>query len=134
LFSELFAFSFFSIDRLLYTKQSTARNKITDTLYSTFDMVITKVFPNTDINYAHDFFDERVADYAEMIRAGKDESEILKKLNFYLSQANEGNVYKSGESPIIIGNLTETFKQKIDINNFYFSYLTPLLNSIADKC
>jgi hypothetical protein len=69
-----------------------------------------------------------------MIRAGKDESEILKKLNFYLSQANEGNVYKSGESPIIIGNLTETFKQKIDINNFYFSYLTPLLNSIADKC
>lgn len=129
--TELFAFVYYEIDSLLYFRKISARETITNSLLGTFDTVISKSFPSFGLDYAQTAFDERVAEYAAMTRANKDKSEIIDRFNFNFSHASKGVHYRCGETPIVIGGIMESFKEKNNTHSFYLEYMVPFLRNIV---
>ncbi|HNR21351.1 MAG TPA: hypothetical protein PKL45_15315 [Bacteroidia bacterium] len=129
--TELFAFVYYEIDSLLYFRKISARERITNSLLETFDVVISKSFPSLSLDYAQSAFTERVNEYAAMTRANKDKSEIVDRFNLIFSHAKKGVHYRSGETPVMIGGFRESFDETNNTHSFYLSYLVPFMKNVV---
>lgn len=132
-FIELFGFVYLEIDYSLYGYEVSSSDQITKELAKSYLMTMNRKFNNKDTKSILELLDKRVQEYGRIISSGQEHSEVVKKMEFYLSQASGLNEHCNEKSPVLLGDVFSMMGGRLELTNFYTESLAPLIRNIVSK-
>jgi hypothetical protein len=133
-FTELFAFVYFEIDSVLYARKSSARQSIATSLSTSFLNILGSQFKNQNESAILEMLNSRIMEYGAMTRAHKEKSDMVEKLDFYLTQASKKGAFLQGtSSPIVLTGAFESLTARSELTQFYIAVLAPFVKSLLSK-
>ena len=86
------------------------------------------------IYYYSDTLDSRIAEYGEMLRCHKTNSDRIERLHFYLNQCSRlRDFHVDGESPVVMGDAFGKLSGMQELAVFYTEHLANILKNISRK-
>lgn len=132
-FIELFGFVYLEIDYSLYGHEVYSSDQIAKMLAQSYLLTMDRKFNKRDTKSLLELLDKRVQEYGRMIYDGKEHSEVVKKMEFYLGHASGLNEHYNEELPVFLRDISSVIKGTSELSVFYTESLVPLIRNIATK-
>lgn len=130
-YTELFAFIYFEIDSVLSARRMLCRQSFVQSLSEIYSDTLVSRFNINDVDKHISILNSRIKEYAEGHNSGKEKSEIIDGLGFYLDQASLKNDYQVLGSPVMLGgNPMNMIMAKQELSNFYIKSLAPFIQRL----
>ncbi len=132
-FTEMYAFMFLLIDSAMYMHQISSRATISNSIMESYVIALKMAFEKDNEPIFLDAFDSRVNEYAEMTMSGKEPSDFLEKLGFYLYHSSSTDEFFFDGSAFLIGDAFSVALSRAALADFYVNSLFPFVNTIISE-
>jgi hypothetical protein len=133
-FTELFSFVYFEIDSVLFVRKIPARESIASSMVESYRHTLQTHFDPSNANTHEMVLNQRIEEYGAMLRSHRQKSDIVEKLDFYLSQASGlSEHHRDGESPVVLGDIFSMVGNRAGLTEFYKESLAPFIKTIIAK-
>ena len=127
-FSEITSFIYFESDYSLFVRKNPNRNAYVDAIADCFKVALRQSYGQESVEPHVIILNARNDLYGQMIRAKKEKSDIVEKLEFFLSQATTlGDYHHESESPLGLKGIMDSFQGKQEMVHFYTKMLIPYI-------
>ena len=126
-FTELFAFLYFELDSVMSARKMESRRSIVNSLSTAYCATLESKFRVKNVDEHINMMKRRISEYAQDQNSGKERSDIVERLSFYLDQASIKNGYHVIGDPLGLGDFFVSMNGKMELANFYIKLIAPFV-------